>query len=240
MCCRYRLDREHLQRILAQLDAERAPGVDLPPTRYNLAPGAPIPVIRRTRRADALELALLFWGLIPTWAQDRAAFGPKLANARAETLSEKPAFRDLVRPRRALIPASGFYEWQRLGGRTRLPHHFARRDGQPFCFAALWTLWRDPTDPDPAAPTLESCTLITTTPNALLRPIHDRMPVMLDLDEARAWLDPHHPDPLALLRPSPADAMVATPLDARVNSVAHDDPACLTPAAPPPQLDLGL
>lgn len=251
MCCRYLLDREHLAEVLARLGL-RLPDESLFRTRYNVPPGGAIVTIRtrphRSTQPGAAapvgehtpEAVAAHWGLIPSWARERKGFGASLANARSETIADKPVFRTAWRRRqRCLIPASGFYEWEKAG-RSRLPWLFQRADGQPFCFAGLWDAWIDPLD----AAVVESCTLLTTTPNSLLARIHDRMPVMLDYEAARAWLDPDTTDPQSLLRPLPEDAMQATPLIPRVNSVANDDAACLTPAGPPPpredQLGLSL
>lgn len=251
MCCRYLLDREHLAEVFARLGL-RLPDESLFRTRYNIPPGGGIVTVRiRPHRppasspdapAAAPEAVLAHWGLIPSWARERKGFGASLANARAETVADKPVFRTAWRrSQRCLIPASGFYEWEKHG-RTRSPWLFRRADGRPFCFAGLWDTWRDPLD----HATVESCTLLTTTPNSLLARIHDRMPVMLDDAAARAWIDPGTApaDAAALLRPFPAEAMSGLPLIPRVNSVAHDDPECLTPAGPPPpredQLGLAL
>jgi putative SOS response-associated peptidase YedK len=248
MCCRYLLDREHLAEVLNRLGL-RLPDESLFRTRYNIPPGGPIETVRiRPHQAEGgagaaePEATTMHWGLIPSWARERKGFGANLANARSETLAEKPVFRTAWRrQQRCLIPASGFYEWERRGN-DRQPWLFRRADERPFCFAGLWERWQDPTD----LQVVESCTLITTTPNELLARIHDRMPVMLDDDAALAWLQPTTPDPLALLQPYSANAMSSRALIPRVNRVAFDDPECLTPAdpaalrPPPTQLDLGF
>jgi putative SOS response-associated peptidase YedK len=232
MCCRYLLDREHLAEVLTRLGL-RLPDESLFGTRYNIPPGGPIQTVRiRPHRSPGTpperEAVSLHWGLIPAWARERKAFGASLANARAETVPDKPVFRSAwKRAQRCLIPATGFYEWEKAG-KARLPWVFRRADGRPFCFAGLWESWHDPVDHSEVG----SCTLLTTVPNALLARIHDRMPVMLDDADAEAWLDPDQSDPRPLLRPFPADALTATALIPRVNSVAHDDPECLTAAAP--------
>ncbi|HEY0947156.1 MAG TPA: SOS response-associated peptidase, partial [Opitutaceae bacterium] len=148
-------------------------------------------------------------------------------NARAETLAERPSFRDAFRGRRCLIPVSGFFEWH---ARSRQPWLFRRRDEAPFCLAAVWEIWRSPDGSH-----LESCAVITTAPNAVMAPIHHRMPVILREEDCERWLDPRVRDPASLarlLQPHPGDEMHAQALDSRVNHVANDDPACLAPAAP--------
>lgn len=244
MCCRYVLLQEHTKTLLEKLGVLLEAGA-LSPTRYNIAPGGRIPVIRgkvepvvpnalseRTR-----ELVPLHWGLTPSWARDAAN---PVVNARAESLAEKPTFRDALRLRRCLIPASGFYEWKTLG-RTRQPWLFRLCDEQPFALAGLWETWRSP---DGAV--LESCAIITTAPNALMTPIHHRMPAILaDPAAWDTWLDSRigSIDTLTpLLHPFPAGAMTAVAVSSRVNNTRHDAPDCLAPEGNTgePQLSLGL
>lgn len=229
MCCRYVLKQDHAKSLLEKLGVLLAAGA-LPPTRYNQPPGGRIPAIRNQAGPAAgqhRELASLHWGFVPSWARDAAS---PVVNARAESLAEKPTFRDAARARRCLIPASGFYEWK-VSGRAREPWLFRLRDERPFAFAGLWETWRAP-DGD----LLESCAIITTAPNAVMEPVHHRMPAILaDASAWDAWLDPRvtSTDALApLLRPFSADAMTAIAVDARVGNVRHDDESCLAPAAP--------
>ena len=245
MCCRYLLLQQHLRQILERL------GVTLSAeflSRYNIAPGTGIPAVRpkspgRGTTSAARELTTLHWGLIPSWARDPEGTG--LVNARAETLEAKPSFRDALRSRRCIIPASGFYEWKPVG-RARQPWLFRRKDEEPFGLAGLWETWRAPD-----GSLLESCAVITSEPNELMRPIHHRMPVMLRADQFDAWLDPRptSADRLAsLLQPAVAADMSAVVLQPRVNQVQNDDPDCLKPAdtpeaaegSPVSQLSLGL
>jgi putative SOS response-associated peptidase YedK len=188
--------------------------------RYNVAPTQRLPVVVQ---ADSRRLATMCWGLIPRWARDDS-IGAKMINARAETLTEKPSFRPLLRSRRCLIPASGFYEWQPS---TKIPHHIHLVDAPVFAFAGLYDLWRDREGNE-----VPTYTIITTTPNALVAAIHDRMPVILRPEDEDAWLDPDETDPaplLALLRPYPAAAMAAYPVSRAVNSPRHDGPELLEP-----------
>jgi len=192
--------------------------------RFNIAPTQAVAAVRA--RADGgRELVALTWGLIPSWSKDRT-IGSRMINARAETVGEKPAFRAALRARRCLVLADGFYEWQKLGTRKQ-PHHIRMRDGRPFAFAGLWERWTPP-EGDP----VESCTIITTLPNEVVAPIHDRMPAILAPADLDRWLDPGVRDPAAvaaLLRPYPAGDMTAYPVSLRVNSPGADDPSCVVP-----------
>ncbi len=199
---------------------------DTPP-RYNIAPSQDVPAVIQNRETGAREYRPFRWGLIPSWAKD-PAIGNRMINARSETAATKPAFRKPLRERRCLILADGFYEWKREGSRKQ-PYYIKLRDGEPFAFAGLWDHWT-PADGDP----LETCTILTTAPNAVLEPIHDRMPVILPPDAYAVWLDPAVRDverAQANLTPLPADAMVAYTVSTRVNSPAHDLPDLVEPLA---------
>ena len=164
------------------------------------------------------------WGLIPSWATD-PAIGNRLANARSESVLEKPAFRAAMRRRRCLIPADGFYEWKK-NGRNKQPYLIGLRDGRLFAFAGLWEAWEGADHSY-----VESCTILTTTPNELMAPIHDRMPVILPAEAYGPWLDPAVPpaEVLAWLRPLPADQMTAYPVSTLVNNPRNDRPECVAP-----------
>ncbi len=235
MCCRYVLLQEHAKSILSQLGV-LIENASLPSSRYNVAPGSGIPAMRTRPATRSRELASLHWGLVPSWTRDRSS--PPPVNARAESLTDKPSFRDAFRSRRCLIPSSGFYEWA-VEGRIRRPWLFRLRDEHPFALAGLWETWLAPD-----GSTLESCAVVTTTPNALMTPIHHRMPVMLaDPAAWDAWLDPHLTEPALLaplLRPFPSKTMTALAVSAHVNNVRHDDPLCLAPASEDAQLGLNL
>lgn len=192
--------------------------------RYNIAPTQPVAVVRMAVQEAARELVMLKWGLIPYWAKD-PGIGARLINARSETVAQKPAFRDAFRKRRCLVVADGFYEWQKQNG-GKQPFYIRMRDGGPFGMAGLWEAWRGPEG------VIESCALITTDANDLMRPIHDRMPVILPARDYDLWLDRgfRQGDLLVpLLRPFPSEEMLAYPVSRRVNSPENDDPHCMEP-----------
>jgi putative SOS response-associated peptidase YedK len=192
-----------------------------PTERYNIAPVQAVPVVLENDGARFLES--FQWGLVPSWAKD-PGIGNKMINARAETLLEKPSYRQAVSRRRCLLPADGFYEWKTEGS-ARQPMHIRRKDGELFAFAGLWEEWRQPDDT-----LLRTCTIITTSPNAVLLPIHDRMPAILLPDQEEIWLDAAShsaTEALTLLQPYPADWMEAYPVDRRVNVPTIEDPALL-------------
>jgi putative SOS response-associated peptidase YedK len=222
MCGRYRLSRRK-QIIAEHFDA--ATGHEGWTPRYNIAPTQPVPIIRQHPKEPRRELSLVRWGLIPAWSKD-ASSAAKMINARSETTATLPAFRDALKSRRCIVPADGFYEW-RKAGKTKQPYCFEVRDGELFGFAGLWERWKDP-----AGNWVKSCTILTTTPNAVTATVHDRMPVILDPDSYDLWLDPGFNDVAAaseMLRPFDAAAMRAYPVSARVSSVTHDDAECSAP-----------
>lgn len=203
---------------------------DLPP-RFNIAPSQPVAAVR-TPESGTRELALFQWGLIPSWSKD-PAIGARMINARSETAAEKPSFRAAMKRRRCLIPASGFYEWAKAGA-AKQPFYIRMRDERPFAMAGLWELWCGEDGSE-----LETCAILTTTPNEVVGEIHGRMPVIIAPDDFDAWMDPANEKPAAvkpLLRPYPAEEMKAHPVDRRVNSPAADDSSCIEPisAEPPP------
>lgn len=190
--------------------------------RYNIAPTQPVLAVRQSAHGEQRELTFFRWGLIPSWAQDMK-MGARLINARSETVAEKPAFRAAFKRRRCLIPADGFYEWQKLNGRKQPLYIYLRRE-RPFALAGLWETWRAPDGGE-----LDTCTILTTTPNELMEPIHNRMPVILHPEDFDDWLHPgQKPDTaLHLLRPYPAAEMAAYPVSTHVNNPANDDPMCI-------------
>jgi len=190
---------------------------------YNIAPSQPVAAVRAT---DATrELVLLKWGLIPSWSKDEK-IGYKLINARAETVAEKPSFRSAFKQRRCLIPASGFYEWQKQGTGRKQPFFISPRDGELFSFAGLWECWHDPKGEE-----VQSCTILTTRANEVMQPIHERMPVILGPSAEEQWLDPRASvDALrCLLVPYSSDSMEARPVGLWVNNPKNDGTKCLEP-----------
>ncbi|MDE2945193.1 MAG: SOS response-associated peptidase [Gemmatimonadota bacterium] len=192
--------------------------------RYNVAPTDDVIALRRG--AGGRELVPLRWGLIPNWAEDRASL-PLMINARSESLETRRAFRDLVIERRCAVLADGFYEWRQEGGLKR-PYFVRRRDRRPMALAGLWDVWRGPDGRIP------SCTIITTDANALLEPLHDRMPVILEGEGAQMWLDLDISErTMEPLRPFKAEALEVFAVSRRVNRVAADDAACAEPRSAP-------
>lgn len=230
MCGRYTITSP--AKVIAEVLGIDEP-IDLAP-RYNVCPGQDVPVVRVRRGEEKRSLDLLRWGLVPWFAKEP---GPaaRMINARAETAATSPAFRDALRERRCLVPADGFYEWQAQGGPRGPKQAFwlHRPDGKPFAFAGLWERWKGKD-----GTRIESCTILTTAPNELVRPIHDRMPVILPPDAFDLWLDRdvHDVERLRpLLAPLPASELVATPVSSWVNDPRHDDPQCIVEVKPVPR-----
>ena len=230
MCGRYSLAREKSE---VRVGSERV--LRQGRARYNIAPTQHAPVIRRTARGLSVEE--LRWGLVPRWSRGEAggsgATGGPLVNARAETVPGKPAFRESFRDRRCLVLADGFYEWQSLG-RSKQPWRFTRSDGGVFLMAGLWESWLPPGQATP----LETFTVITTAPNTVVAPVHDRMPACLDPESARLWLDPETSAATleSLLRPSPDAEWIRNRVDPIVGQARIDDARCI--AVPPEQPSL--
>ncbi|HTK09384.1 MAG TPA: SOS response-associated peptidase [Ktedonobacteraceae bacterium] len=183
--------------------------------RYNVAPTQEIVTVVRD---ETKHLALLRWGLIPSWAKDES-IGNKMINARAETLAEKASFKRLLVSKRCLVVADGFFEWkQEQGGKT--PMYFTLKNKEPFAFAGLWDTWRSPDGEQ-----IRTCTIITTQPNDLVSPVHDRMPAILPLEAREHWLDPALRDQhllLSFLKAYPTEEMEVRPVSRKVNSTRYD------------------
>lgn len=221
MCGRFA--RKSTQQVLADwfgVDLEDMPW--FAPT-YNAAPQSTQPVVRLKRDTAGREVAIARWGLVPYWASD-AKVGYTTFNARAEEVTTKPMFREAMKRRRCLVPADAFYEWQKLGAKRRKAFAAGLNSGEPYALAGLWERWK-PKNGEP----LDSFSIITTDPNELMEPVHDRMPVILNPKDYDRWLDPGDPDrpPIDLLRPYPAEKMKIWPVSERVGNVRNDDPALL-------------
>jgi len=216
--------------------AEQFQLIDVPTLspRYNVAPTQPVAAVRHAPGNGGRELALLRWGLIPFWAKD-PAIGSRMINARSETVAQKPAFRAAFRQRRCLVVADGFYEWQRQEF-GKQPFYIRLRDEKPFAFAGLWEHWEGSGDA-----TIDSCTLLTTEPNDLVRLLHNRMPVILAPQDYDLWLDPGVQEAellQPLLRPYPSQDMIAYPISTWVNSPTNEGPQCIEPLAEQKPLNL--
>jgi putative SOS response-associated peptidase YedK len=205
-----------------------APEALLEPS-YNVAPTNDIYAVLDdggVRRLDAFH-----WGLVPYWAKD-PKIGSRMINARAETVAASNAYKRAFQRRRCLIPADGFYEWKKLpDSKRKQPHYIQRTDGEPMAFAGLWEVWRGA---DKQGEPLRSCTIITTTPNETLAPIHDRMPVILPASRWREWLDPTNDDIDTLgklLVPAPAALVTARPVSTQVNNVRNKGPELIVEAS---------
>lgn len=219
MCGRFALYSDPFA-LAKRFQAEAPP--ELHP-RYNVAPTQNIPIVRE--ESGKRHFALARWGLIPHWAKD-TKIGYHTINARAETVTSKPAFRNAFKHRRCLIPADGFYEWEVVpGSKVKQPWFIVLRDREPMAFAGLWEQWRSPEGEE-----LESCSIIVTEANEIMRPIHDRMPVILAPDDWDAWLGTEAKDAgglQGLLKPYPAEDMTARPVSTKVNSPRNDSVECV-------------
>jgi putative SOS response-associated peptidase YedK len=222
MCRRYRLSRrkqiieEHFDSVSGEEDWS---------PRYNISLTQPVPVIRQNPKEPVRELSLMKWGLIPSWTP-KPSVAASMINARSETVATKPAFRDAMKSRRCLIPAGGFYEWMRTG-KTKQPYCFEVNEGKLFAFAGIWDRWKDP-----SGEWVKSCSILTTTPNAVTAAVHDGMPVILDPENYDLWLDPGMQNVAAvleLLKPADARLMRCYPISTRINHVANDDEQCSAP-----------
>ena len=219
MCGRYSLIAD-IQELARQFEFDGS-GFDNSP-RYNVAPTQSVLTIthREERQGDYMR-----WGLIPSWAKD-ASIGNRMINARGETVAQKPSFRNALQRRRCLVLADGFYEWQEAG-KSKRPMRIVLKSGEPFAFAGLWESWRSP-----EGETVRSCTIVTTAANDLLRPIHERMPVILPRELEEFWLDGDVTDSAALtdvLAPYPDEAMEFFQVSPLVNKAANNGPDLIVP-----------
>ncbi len=198
--------------------------------RYNIAPTQDVPVLRQRRNpAGERTLQNLRWGLVPPWAED-LKLGAKMINARAETLFEKPAFRKAARARRCIVPTDGFYEWQGEGA-GKQPYFISRRDRLPFAFAGVWERWTAPAPQSGEPAYVDSFSIVTTDANAVLKPLHHRMPVILSGEALDAWLDPGTDAAVlpGLLRPAADDLLDFHPVGREVNAARAEGPGLPLP-----------
>jgi putative SOS response-associated peptidase YedK len=218
MCGRFTLFHSAAD-VAEQFGLDALPSIE---PRFNIAPTQPVLAVRGLPEGGR-QAVLLRWGLVPSWAAD-LSIGNRLLNARAETVVEKPSFRAAFQRRRCLIVADGFYEWQ-TAARQKKPIHFRFADGRLFAFAGLWERWAAP-----GGSIVESCTILTTSANALIRPIHERMPVILDPRGSEEWLGSRTSDTAVLrswLTAWPAEEMMAVAANPRVNNPRNEGQACL-------------
>jgi putative SOS response-associated peptidase YedK len=231
MCGRF-YRKSDKQKIAEAFHATKVDDFPLPPWDYNVAPTSMQPIIRQSRDTAERELVSLRWGLVPFFAQDLKAFkGFSTINARAETITVSRTYREPFKKRRCLVPASGFYEWKKIGDpmvkkdRVKIPYAFDLANGHMMAFAGLWDAWKDPAN----GQWLQSYTIITTEANELMAPVHDRMPVILHPGDFNRWLDREVTDqpPIDLLRPFPADEMEAFEVSKDVGNVKNNSPELL-------------
>jgi putative SOS response-associated peptidase YedK len=219
MCGRFAL-LTHAEALVKRFKVEEV--IKRPEPRYNISPTQEVTVVVQR---EIRQLTQMRWGLIPSWAKD-VSIGNRMINARGETLAEKPAFRSSFKKRRCLILADGFYEWQKLGS-VKKPTHIRLRSREAFAFAGLYEYWETK-----SGKMLENCTIITTTPNELLTPIHSRMPVILNPEDEDAWLNPDNQNVKELqsmLMPYTTELMEAFEVSDFVNSPGNQGPLCIKP-----------
>ena len=219
MCGRFAL-LTHAEALIERFGVEEV--IKRPEPRYNISPSQSVTVVVQREKRELTEMR---WGLIPSWVKD-ASIGKRMINARAETVSEKPSFRSAFKKRRCLILADGFYEWQKVG-KIKIPTHIRMMNREPFAFAGLYEYWKTK-----SGKMLESCTIITTTPNELMSPIHHRMPVILSPENEDAWVDPENqntPELMSMLKPNAPDQMEAFEVSDFVNSPQNQGPLCTRP-----------
>lgn len=224
MCGRFvSLTEQDFLTRLFEIDEDRQP--DEVPGSPNVAPTEQV---RAVAEHDGRRVLVAFaWGLVPRWSKDRRG-AAKMINARAETLTERPAYREAFTRRRCLLPADGYYEWIAQPDGSRAPYLVTRRDGAPLALAGLWDVWRDPSDP--AAQPLRTCTIVTTQTNDTLAGLHHRMPVVVEREDWDDWLDRDLRDPATLshlLRPAAEHLLSFRPVSAAVNDARMKDPAAI-------------
>lgn len=222
MCGRYRLGRG--KAAFEKVFGVRPDDYKWSP-RFNIAPTQEVPVVRQHAKDPLRFLSNMRWGLVPYWASD-LSIGARMINARSEEAASKPAFRESLKKKRCIVPADGFYEWQKIG-RQKQPFCIQMSDDSVFAFAGIWDCWKDG-----SGKAVETFSILTTTPNAVTADVHDRMPVILPSDDYELWLDPGFGDLTAIsemLRPYDAGRMKKFAVSDRINNVANDDAASAEP-----------
>ncbi|MBK9264954.1 MAG: SOS response-associated peptidase [Polyangiaceae bacterium] len=230
MCGRYTLTNV-APNLLASMFG--IPELEIPElsARFNIAPTQNVPIVRVLAKAAPPKMDVVRWGLVPSWADD-VSIGNRMINARSETVAEKPAFRSSFKSKRCIVPADGFFEWKKTGGKKQ-PYWIHRRDNAPMGFAGLWARWKGvASDGQPVE--LDTFTILTTDPHPIVAPIHDRMPAILSRDSYATWLDPeeHRPDVLLpLIHHRNGEDLVTTPVAPRVNNPYNEGPANVQPVS---------
>ena len=227
MCGRYgrRADKQRIAEWMQTHHADVFDDSYLAPC-YNVTPQSLQPVVRLDNETGERKLTIMRWGLIPFWAKD-AKIAYSTINAKAETVTTSPAFKEAMKRRRCLVPADLIYEWQKIDAKTKQPYAIGMRDGSLFAFAGLWEAWKDKV----TRQVLETYTIITADPNELMEPIHDRMPVIVAAKDYGRWLEPGDPTrlPVDLLRPYPAEEMTAWKVSSAVGNVRNNSPDLCQP-----------
>jgi putative SOS response-associated peptidase YedK len=227
MCGRYgrRADKQRIAEWMQAHDTNVFDDSYFEPA-YNIAPQSFQPVVRLDPETGERELTVMRWGLVPFWSKEgTAAFNT--INAKAETVAKSPAYREPWKRRRCLVPADWFYEWKKIDEKTKQPYAIAMKDGGLFAFAGLWDSWKDKA----SGQELQTYTILTTDPNELLIPIHNRMPVILDRKDYERWMAPAEPShlPVDLLRPYPTEEMKAWKVSRDVGNVRNNGPGLVAP-----------
>jgi putative SOS response-associated peptidase YedK len=219
MCGRFAL-LTHTEALIERFGVEEV--IKRPEPRYNIAPSQNVTVVVQR---GARQLTEMHWGLIPSWAKD-VSVGNRMINARAESIAERPAFRAAFKKRRCLIISDGFYEWRKVG-KVKTPMHIRLKSREPFAFAGLYEYWKTK-----SGKMLESCAIVTTTPNEIMTSIHNRMPVILDAEKEEEWLNPENQnvsDLIQMLKPYGSKQMEAFEVSAFVNSPSNEGSLCIRP-----------
>lgn len=220
MCGRFVL-KDNIKTLSKNFDFDQDDDVLFEP-KYNISPGQNVPIIIKE---ETRKCAIMRWGLVPSWSND-PLIGFQMINARSETVAQKPSFKNSLRKRRCIVPSNGFYEWKKLDNKTKTPYHIKMKNNKPFGFAGLWDTWNID------GGNLATFTIITTSPNELIKPIHDRMPVILKKEDEDLWLNPdiqNSDEVLHLLKPFSSDDMETYEISTYVNNPRNEGEKCIVP-----------